>query len=345
MCNERDMVRIALESLLLLLYDWKSCPVPGTDILQSLVAVGHEFAFPINYSSGKHWQLTSLPDTIDTYSKQLAIRLSACRKVAELLVCEHREWHHALINSCRQDPQVYSPGDIEFARRAICFDASRERVGKLEYKFTSPWRIVESLHGGSYSIEHCLHPKQIEKKHAVDLSPYPAKLIPFECIDGADTRYGQLYHPIGANPFKEAGLNRFKPPTPFWVSQNFVNVGDFTNFRWPMLSELNDEIIPPPWRDEDERRRFMSDNPPFSPPIMYDGPPPVPPVLPADLHVPPSITTLVPQIIASADKLFFIAHKIGLSSSCEWRLVRVAFTESILLYPSALQDGWFLVKF
>ncbi len=76
-----------------------------------------------------------------------------------------------------------------------------------------------------------------------DLSPYSAKLIPFEPINGTDTRYGQLYCPIKANPFKEAGLNRFKPPTPFWVSQNFVDVGNFTNFCWPMLSELNDEII------------------------------------------------------------------------------------------------------
>jgi hypothetical protein len=115
MCNERDTVRVALESLLLLLFAWNSCPVPGTNILRSLVAVGRKFAFPIDYSSGKHWQLTSSPDTIDMYSKQLAIRLSACRKVVELLVREHREWHRALINSRRQDPRVYSPGDIVFA--------------------------------------------------------------------------------------------------------------------------------------------------------------------------------------------------------------------------------------
>ncbi len=101
MCNERDTVRVALESLFLLLYAWNSCPVPKTDILQSLVAVWGELAFPINYYSGKHWQLTSLPDTIDTYSKQLAIHLRACCKVAELLVREHREWHCALFNSCR----------------------------------------------------------------------------------------------------------------------------------------------------------------------------------------------------------------------------------------------------
>ena len=49
MSNERDSVRIALEAILLLLYAWNSCPVPGNDISRSLVAVGREFAFPIDY--------------------------------------------------------------------------------------------------------------------------------------------------------------------------------------------------------------------------------------------------------------------------------------------------------
>ena len=185
MCNERDTVGVALEALLLLLYTWNSCPVPRTNISRSLVAVGCEFAFPIDFSSGKHWQLTSSLATVDSYSRQLAQRLSACREVSELLVCEHRKWHRALINSRCQDPRVYSPRDIAFARRATWLDASRELVGKLEYKFTGPWRIVASLHGGSYSLEHCLHPKRNEKKHASDLTPYPLELIPFEPVDGA----------------------------------------------------------------------------------------------------------------------------------------------------------------
>ena len=59
MCNERDSVRVALEAILLLLYAMNSCPVPGADISCSLVAaVGREFAFLIDYSSGKHWELT-----------------------------------------------------------------------------------------------------------------------------------------------------------------------------------------------------------------------------------------------------------------------------------------------
>ena len=169
MCNERDTVRVALEALLLLFYAWNSCPVPRSDISRSLVAVGREFTFPIDFSSRKHWQLTSSLATMDSYSRQLAQRLSACCNIAELLVCEHRKWHRALINPRRQDPRVYSPGDIVFARPATRLDVSRERVGKLEYKFTRPWRIVASLHSKSYSLEHCLHPKQTEKKHASDL--------------------------------------------------------------------------------------------------------------------------------------------------------------------------------
>ena len=32
MTNERDSIRVALEAILLLIYAWNSCPVPGTDI-------------------------------------------------------------------------------------------------------------------------------------------------------------------------------------------------------------------------------------------------------------------------------------------------------------------------
>ena len=37
MTNEHDSVRIAIEAILLLLYAWNSCPIPGTDISRSLV--------------------------------------------------------------------------------------------------------------------------------------------------------------------------------------------------------------------------------------------------------------------------------------------------------------------
>jgi hypothetical protein len=114
MCNECDSVRVALEAILLLLYAWNSRPVPGMDISCSLVAVGQEFAFLIDYSSGKHWELTSLPSTVMSYSKELAMRLSACREVAEILVEEQRSYHRELVNARRPDPHIYSVGNIVF---------------------------------------------------------------------------------------------------------------------------------------------------------------------------------------------------------------------------------------
>jgi hypothetical protein len=85
----RSSVRIALVAILLLLYAWNSCPIPGTDISRSLVSIGHEFSFPINYSTNKHWELASSPSSVESYSKDLAIYLSALREVAQLLVQEH----------------------------------------------------------------------------------------------------------------------------------------------------------------------------------------------------------------------------------------------------------------
>jgi hypothetical protein len=72
MCNERDSVWVALKAILLLLYAWNSCPVPGTDISRSLIAVGRKFAFPIDFLSGKHWELISSTSMVVSYSKDLA---------------------------------------------------------------------------------------------------------------------------------------------------------------------------------------------------------------------------------------------------------------------------------
>ncbi len=123
-----------------------------------------------------------------------------------------------------------------------------------------------------------------------------------------------------------------------------MDVGDFNDFRWPTLLELNDELDTYPWKDDEERQRFMTDDPPFTHQVMYNGPPPLPPTPAPQSSSPPTITKLAPRIISSMDKLFFIAYAFG-KAKRKWRLVWVAFTNSISLYPSALQDGWFLVEF
>jgi hypothetical protein len=73
-CNS---IQVAMEAILLFLYAWNSAPIPGTDLLQCFVALGREFQFPIDFSANRHFEMTSTPSTIATYSRKLATCLSA----------------------------------------------------------------------------------------------------------------------------------------------------------------------------------------------------------------------------------------------------------------------------
>jgi hypothetical protein len=119
--------------------------------------------------------------------------------------------------------------------------------------------------------------------------------------------------------------------------------GDYRNFHFPTLAELNNEMSPFPWIDNDERIRVMSRDMIEDQPVLYTGPPPsraVPPLPSA-----PLLSSLVAGIMNSSDRLFFILHSLGHPTTCEWRLVRVAFSDSTSLSPSCLQDGRFLMEF
>jgi hypothetical protein len=64
MANEQGTVKIAMEAILLLLYVWNSAPIPSTNLSRCFVALGQEFKFPIDFSTNKHWELTSTPALI-----------------------------------------------------------------------------------------------------------------------------------------------------------------------------------------------------------------------------------------------------------------------------------------
>jgi hypothetical protein len=86
--NKRNLVRFTREAILLLLYTWNSAPIPSTDLLRCIVALGREFQFPIDFSANKHFKLTSTPLLITSYSQDLSLCLSALHYVASLLVKE-----------------------------------------------------------------------------------------------------------------------------------------------------------------------------------------------------------------------------------------------------------------
>ncbi len=213
----------------------------------------------------------------------------------------------------------------------------------MQYAFTGPLVIKAQVKGASYKLEHCEVAGKREKKHAADLSPYPVKLIPFHPVDGADSRYGQLYKPIGLHPFKEAGINEFAPIKPFKVSANLATTGCCTKFHWPSLSELNDEIAPFRWHDNAEFRRYMDGDSITTLPVLNTGPPPAAPQ--HTIPTIPAIHLLTAAIIKSLDKLFFVSHSFGSNNAREWCLAWVAFQDSMSIYPSCTQDGRYLFKF
>jgi hypothetical protein len=187
--------------------------------------------------------------------------------------------------------------------------------------------------------------KRKDKKHASDLSPYPAKSIAFQPLDGADNQYGQLHRKICDHLYKEAGITGFTPPNPFCVDANFITSTDALIFRWPTLAELNEELCPYPWSHNEEFNQYFSSDADLLSivPGFYTGPSPSAPICTAPTIPPAAI--LAQQIIRSSDKLFVMSNRIGAGDVREWRLVRVAFEASMASYPSCLIDGRYLVDF
>jgi hypothetical protein len=280
---------------------------------------------------------------MESYLQDLAKRLSTIHEVAQLLVQEQRTYHQELVNLRRPGPRTYSVGNVLFARGAVRSDAAKGPINKLQYAFTGPWRITAILKATLYKLQHCSTPHQKDNRHASDLSPYPLEPIPFEPVKGSDNRYGQLHKPIKASPFKEAGINGFKPISPFKVMSNYLTTDSALAFHWPSLSELSDDIAPFPWSTEEERRLYLSGDTVTTLPVMYMGPPLASPSY--SLPAIPKLNTLVCSINQSSDHLFFISHSIGPNEARKWRLVQVAFKQSMSSYSLCLQDGCFLLEF
>jgi hypothetical protein len=92
---------------------------------------------------------------------------------------------------------------------------ARGLVDKLQFTYTGPWKVVAILDGLLYEMEHTKFPNRKDKKHASNLSPYPAELIAFKPMDGPDNRYGQLHKPISATKFNEASIHGFILISPY----------------------------------------------------------------------------------------------------------------------------------
>ncbi len=113
-CNERDSVQVTLEGILLSIYTLNSAPIPGTEISCSLVVIGREFHFPINFSTKKNLELSSSIMLVLSLANGQAQLLVASCKLAKVLINEHRAYHQEFINSLRPNPWQYHVGNTVF---------------------------------------------------------------------------------------------------------------------------------------------------------------------------------------------------------------------------------------
>ena len=340
--NSLGSNRSSSQAIGMLLYAYNSAPVTGTDISRSLIMTGREFHFPIDYSTNEHTNLTFGVESIQNFAKEQEKILSCSREIFRTLIQETRAWHREYINSSRPDPKIYNIDDIVLARREVQSNASKGRVAKSSYKFTGPWKVIESLPGGSYKIQHTIKTDKEDKKHSSHLSPLPKQLIPFPPLNGPDTSYQQLHKKYASNPFKAAGIEGFKPVQP-WKTSNLLTIKP-SEYLFPNLAELNAELDIEPCnkKPDTDTCQVLEDRSSINNFIRTDHP--------SEhntnyilLGTTKSLSMLIARIIKSEDKLFFINH--SYEGRKEWNLVQLNLIETINQNPLAFSDGKFLVEY
>jgi hypothetical protein len=167
-------------------------PIPGTNLLRCSVTLGREFQFPIVFAANKHFELTSTPSTITSYSRNLPTCLSALCEVAELLVKEQCAYQCEFVNLQQPDPKIYLVGDIVFAWQAVRSDGARGLVDKLLTHSLVRCTSLQNFMAHRTNLSIVL-PKAEKRSTLPTSHPILPSLFLFQPLDDADNQYGQLY--------------------------------------------------------------------------------------------------------------------------------------------------------
>ena len=343
--HERSSNRTYDEGALLAAYAWNSAPVSGTDISRSLLVMGREFNFPIDFSTDETFSTQSDPKAIFEYTQQLVSLLKESREIYRVLIEEHRDMHRELKNAEVSKPRSFKFGDLVLIRRQVQSNKKKELVDKSQFVFTGPWRIIADLHNGSYTLENVKHKGKTEKRHASMIELCPSYFIPQKSLIGADNSFSKINKDIHHKQFKDAGVEE-QPDSNIDPSLNYtINICELaleistTLPPFPSISDLEkeyyDSIASPSEKIVDNEETIDSDDEiertiqPLSNPPSNEAS--------TDLSV------LLPKIINSDDKLFFIAHKFTGQDRKEWKVVKVDLKTTMELNPNVIEDGKFLV--
>lgn len=352
--SDRKTNRVFLEGAMMSIYAWNSAPVSGTDLSRSLLVLGREFHFPIDFTSRQHITFLVSPSAVKSYAEEMLGLLEKCQEVYKILIHEHRALHRELRNSQLRDPRKFKVGDRVFARVQVQSKKSKGQVKKLSYRTRGPYKVVKLHPSGSYDLQSMHSPNQVEiKKHGSDLYSCPQIIQPHTHVKSSDHLFGNFHKGISAHPYENASIQGFKPASPWAAPAAFADV---TMEPFPTVEELDAEYDSWPesgnpfQHEEDSFSGGQNSQTPAMATgnIRVDGSDQaiaLPLQMSSESTGSRSFAQLIADIVKSEDKLFFVAHKLPNQSRREWKLVQLDFGLSMKLHPSCLQDGKFIVNF
>ena len=191
--NDRGTNRVFLEGAETLTYAWNSCPVLGTDLSRSLLTVGREFHFPIDFTANKHISFEPTDKSKKSYASEMTELLEKSRIIYVMLIAEHRAAHREYRNAQIQKPREFKLNDIVFTNVQVQSKQSSGMVKKLSYVKRGPYRIVKDYKSGAYELLPTHGRSKVTiKKHGSDLYLSPQHLTPHRPIVSSDQVFSEL---------------------------------------------------------------------------------------------------------------------------------------------------------
>jgi hypothetical protein len=148
--NDRESNRMFVGGAQTLTYAWNSCPVRGTDLSRSLLTVGREFHFPIDFETNRQVSYDITNGEKKLFADNLTDLLLKSREVYLLLISEHRAAHHECRNIQINNPREFKLNDIVFTNVATSteqkiFRNSKEAIIHQERAMQNHQRLQERV--------------------------------------------------------------------------------------------------------------------------------------------------------------------------------------------------------
>jgi hypothetical protein len=116
----------------------------GTDLSRSLLTVGREFRFPIDFEADRRVSFETSDKEKKLFAKNLTDLLLKSREIYLLLIAEHRAAHREYRNAQIDNPRKFKLGDVVFTNVQVQSKAKAGTVAKLAYIKRGPYKIIQT---------------------------------------------------------------------------------------------------------------------------------------------------------------------------------------------------------